>query len=205
MQNPINQYLENPFIWDDVDVSDIIPPRSISFTDEDVAKINKIGLEFGLGEAVQKRTEPKQPKKLSKGQIWTVKDTYTDALGNTLRCYPFIVMIVNGPWNHFGAKMIRVVTITEFIEMRCEDDLIVTDQSILGFPFMIQMWNEHIMSAEILETYCHKYDYKNHKQPSYRKMKDYMYYSYEDIKEFRHLTMRNSSYLTNSAWSHIPQ
>lgn len=202
MQNPILEYLENPYMYDDVDVSDTIPPRSISFTDEDVARINRIGLATPVKEYV----EPKQPKRLRNGQVWTVKNSYIDGYGDEVKTpFLFIVMIMGSPFLYRGVKFLNVVTITPHVEMSMDDDIVVLDKSLVGFEFMIETWNQQSLRADVLDKYQFTYNLDKHFQhPQYTHELTFLYPKNDKIK-FRSLEIRNAGYLTHSAWSHIPQ
>lgn len=201
MKNPILEYLENPYM-EDVDVSDIVPPGSISFTDEDVAKINRIGLSIPVKEYV----EPKQPKRLRNGQVWTVKKSYIDGYGDEIKTpFLFIVMIMGSPFVYRGVKFLNVVTITPHVEMSMDDDIVVLDKSLMGFEFMIETWNQQSLRADVLDKYQFTYNLDKHNPPPGVTSELSFLYPNSDKIEFRSLEIRNAGYLTHSAWSHIPE
>lgn len=201
MKNPILEYLENPYM-EDVDVSDTITPGSISFTDEDVAKINRIGSYIPVKEYV----EPKQPKRLRNGQVWTVKKSYINGYGDEIKTpFLFIVMIMGSPFVYRGVKFLNVVTITPHVEMSMDDDIVVLDKSLMGFEFMIETWNQQSLRADVLDKYQFTYNLDKHNPPAGITSELSFLYPNSDKIEFRSLEIRNAGYLTHSAWSHIPE
>lgn len=52
---------------------------------------------------------------------------------------------------------VRVCPISPFVEMASENDQICEEESITGFPFFIERWNEQPILTEILDKYVGDY------------------------------------------------
>lgn len=102
-----------------------------------------------------------QPK-IQRNQIWTVKNDYDDFQGITQKAsHPFVVLINNEPDDFEGESLVRVSEISPFIEMATVNDEVCDDPSIIGFPFIIESWNDQPILAELLDEYIGDYEVKS--------------------------------------------
>jgi hypothetical protein len=99
--------------------------------------------------------------RVQRGQIWTVKNEYDDFQGITQKTsHPFIVLVNNDPDDIEGEGFVRVLVVSPFIEMANNIDEVCNDASIIGFPFLIETWNDQPLLTEILDEYIGYYEIK---------------------------------------------
>lgn len=128
-----------------------------------------------------------------KGQIWTVKNKYLDYQGNLqVTQHPPMVLICSKAEDLEGEQVLRVHPISPFLEMAGNDDLICERQDIVGFPFLVETWNEQPVMAEILDHYIGDCDSDNLKELGSIDA------SKEDIADFRRIEIDNAKYLNHS-------
>lgn len=128
-----------------------------------------------------------------KGQIWTVKKEYIDYQGNMqITQHPPMVLICSQPEVMQGEQVLRVQPISPFIEMAGKDDLICERQNIVGFPFLVETWNEQPLMAEILEHYIGNCDVDDFIELGTQDS------SNEDIENFRRIEIDNAKFLNHS-------
>ena len=128
-----------------------------------------------------------------KGQIWTVKKEYIDYQGNVqVTQHPPMVLICSQTEDVRGEQILRVQPISPFIEMAGKDDLICERQNIVGFPFLVETWNEQPIMAEILEHYIGSCDFKDFNELSSQDS------SIDDIESFRRIEIDNAKFLNHS-------
>jgi len=97
--------------------------------------------------------------KIQKNQIWSVKEKYIDFMGITQKSkHPFLVLIVDDPNDIEGEDFVRVIDISPFTEFASTDDYVCNDSSLIGFPFLIETWNEQPILVEILNSYLGYFD-----------------------------------------------
>ncbi|MBW7839899.1 MAG: hypothetical protein H3C36_09755 [Chitinophagaceae bacterium] len=97
--------------------------------------------------------------RVQRGQIWTVKNEYDDFQGITQNTsHPFIVLVNNDPDDIEGEGFVRVLVVSPFIEMANNNDEVCNDASIIGFPFLIETWNDQPLLTEILDEYIGYYE-----------------------------------------------
>ena len=100
----------------------------------------------------------KMIRKLAKYQIWSVKNDYYDFLGNKLEAdHPFIVIINRDPAEIEEESFVRVFVISPFIDYASKNESMCNDASIIGFPFLIETWNDQPILSEILDEYLGDY------------------------------------------------
>ena len=78
--------------------------------------------------------------------------------------------------------------------MASTSDQVCADVSVVGFPFMIETWNEQPILIEILDSYIGEYYTEN--IPSDQELTD-------DIKKFREIEISNARFLNHSILSYI--
>lgn len=127
--------------------------------EKDIEKLNSLFLNRSLEFHQSKQLKIKPH--IQKGQIWTIKNEYTDFLGfkqNT--SHPFIV-IVNSEIDFIEKeRYVRVFIISPFIEMGSNSDEMCIDPTIIGFPFLIETWNDQPILTDIFNEYLGYYDMK---------------------------------------------
>ena len=134
--------------------------NKIDINEKDIEKLSTLFLNRSL--EFQQSKQLKIKPTIQKGQIWTVKNEYNDFLGfkqNT--SHPFIV-IVNSEIDFIEEECyVRVFIISPFIEMRSISDEMCSDPSIIGFPFIIETWNDQPILTDIFNEYLGYYDLKS--------------------------------------------
>jgi hypothetical protein len=97
--------------------------------------------------------------KIQKNQIWSVKEKYIDFMGITQKSkHPFLVLIVDDLNDIEEEDFVRVNVLSPFTEFASSDDFICNDYSVIGFPFLIETWNEQPILVEILNNYLGYFD-----------------------------------------------
>ena len=172
-------FLKNP-----PDFRNDIP--EIDVCEEDIAKANSIFSSDNLTRATLKILP-----KFAEFQIWTVKSKYVDFCGELqISSHKQMVIIVSEPEAlDEDTYFARVCPISPFIEMAASDDLICDDFSVVGFPFLIESWNEQPLLLEILESFVGTYYFNLQESQS-------------DInpeqRTFREIEISNSRFLNRS-------
>jgi hypothetical protein len=101
--------------------------------------------------------------KIQQNQIWSVKNEYIDFLGNTqTTAHPFLVLILTAIDDFADEEFVRVAVVSPFVEMATSNDEVCKDSSIIGFPFLIEAWNEQPVLTEILDEYFGYYEVNQH-------------------------------------------
>jgi hypothetical protein len=96
---------------------------------------------------------------IGKNQIWTVKNEYTDFEGVVqYTSHPFLVLINNELDEIEGEPFVRVYVISPFVELASSSDEVCQNPSIIGFPFLIESWNDQPILTEILNEYIGYYE-----------------------------------------------
>ena len=134
--------------------------NKIDINEKDIEKLSTLFLNRSL--EFQQSKQLKIKPTIQKGQIWTIKNEYTDFLGfkqNT--SHPFIV-IVNSEIDFIeNEHYVRVLILSPFVEMASVSDEICIDPSIIGFPFFIETWNDQPILTNIFNEYIGNYDLKS--------------------------------------------
>lgn len=207
--NSIIQYLTDPWI----NPNENIPP--IKFNEDMCKRTQALVKELFGGDEPKQEICPIKGKKLKtirKGQVWTVKQRYTDVLGNELESpYPMFVLIQSKPHKLFDTKFVRAYYISSFIEMssgQYDHDAIVTNESILGYPFLVELFNEFPMHVDLLDLCFGTIDINEYKtlpsEEEQEKIFGEAFPRYPDsvLDEFKCVELRNSTFLSNSAMAY---
>jgi len=149
---------------------------------------------FDTSESSDKRIlRLKSKPKIKKGQIWLCKQEYYDALGNQIiGNTPYLVLVISITENIANESFVRIRPISPFTEFQAADDIIISDNSITGFEFIIETWNEQPILTELLNEYVGELD------------NDEAMVHETDVnlsnnqKEFRKAEIRNTEYLRQS-------
>jgi hypothetical protein len=129
--------------------------------------------------------------KIRQNQIWSVKSEYVDFLGNTQKTiHPFLVSIATDIDEIEDEEFVRIFVVTPFVEMADKQDVVCKDASIIGFPFLVETWNEQPVLTEILDLYLGYYETVNY------------FVEQENLtpiqKEFREVEISKAKYLNHS-------
>jgi hypothetical protein len=146
--NTIIQFLKD----ENISTSNV---EQIDVSTGEVEKINQLFAKQSL----VKPNHFQMTTKVKQNQIWSVKSEYLDFLGNTQKtAHPFLVLITSDIDTMEDEEFVRVFVITPFVEMATEHDIICKDASIIGFPFLVETWNEQPILTEILDSYLGYYE-----------------------------------------------
>jgi hypothetical protein len=134
--------------------------EKIDATPKDIENLNRLFL--NRSKTSQQTRHLKIKPRIQKGQIWTIKNEYDDFQGISQKAsHPFIVFINNEPDEIEGECFVRVLIISPFIEMAYIADEVCDDPSIIGFPFLVETWNDQPVLVELLEEYVGYYELKS--------------------------------------------
>ena len=147
---------------------------------------------------VKKKFQLKSRPKTKKGQIWLCKQQYYDAFGNKIiGNSPYLVFVVSDVDKFANENFIRIQPISPFTEFTANDELLIKDDSVIGFDFIIETWNEQPILTELLDEFVGNLDIETLKI-------DETELSLSEIqKEFRKAEIRNTAYLSQSIKSLI--
>jgi uncharacterized protein YktA (UPF0223 family) len=135
----------------------------------------------------------KRTPNIKKGQIWLCKQTYFDKLGNEITGKnPYLVLVVNDIDKIANEDFIRVQPISPFTEFLASDEILIEDNSVVGFDFIIETWNEQPILTELLDEFVGRLDIKN------LKIDESGLSLSKSQKEFRKAEIRNTAYLRQS-------
>ena len=129
--------------------------------------------------------------KIKQDQIWSVKNEYLDYEGNFQVSAHSILVLINTDPEPLDSdnEFVRVCPISPFLEMATNSDQICDDPSIIGFPFLVETWNEQPILVDILDKYVGDY---------YSDLIDRNEIVSQDQREFREIEISNARYLNQS-------
>ncbi len=143
---------------------------------------------------VQLNTKPK----IKKGQIWLCRTNYYDALGNEIiGNTPYLVLIVSDTHKFVNNSFIRIQPISPFTEFTANDELLIEDDSIVGFNFIVETWNEQPIMTELLDEFIGNLEVDK------VNINEEVLTLSENQKKFRKVEIRNTAYLRQSISSMI--
>lgn len=164
--------------------------REISVSTQELKKINSLFENKNIKE--NKSKQLRLIPRIQKNQIWSVKCEYDDFMGLKQKTiHPFIIIIKSEPQEIEDEDFIRVNVISPFIEFASSGDLICNDFSIIGFPFLIEAWNDQPMLSEILDEYLGYFDLVDNNVNENSKLNKYQL-------EFRDIEVTRAKFLNNS-------
>lgn len=132
------------------------------------------------------------------GQLWIIKSSYEDFFTNRVESdMPFIVLIVEANENLENELFSRVQPVSPFIEFLAGDDYVVSDPSLIGFPFLIETWNEQPVLNEILDYSLGSFDIDQY--ISFKGDVDLT----EQKTAFRKVEVDNAAFLRHSILSYL--
>ena len=155
-------------------------------------KISSIKIEEN--KIVQLKSQPQ----IEKSQIWLCKQEYSDAFGDQIiGKAPYLVYIVSDVNSFGGSSVVRVQPITPFVDSPVEDEVLIKDDSIVGFEFLIETWNEQPILTDLLDEFVGNLEVKPINEDNFELKLT------KSQKEFRKAEIRNTAYLRQSVISHI--
>ena len=183
--NPIIHFLKNKITEETANVE-------FRINEKEYENLNDLFREYRDEFSIQ--DQHKINPKIRKNQIWTIKEKYKDPLGEEINLpHKFLVLIKSEILDSVGEYFVRVQKISPFIEMATNSDLIVWDKSILGFPFLIERWNEQPILTILLDEFLAEISIEEDIHKINRK-EEYT----SDILSFREIELMNSRYLNHS-------
>lgn len=131
-----------------------------------------------------------------KNQIWSVKNHYIDFEGVLQHSkHDMLVLLISNPEElDSDTTYVRVCPLSPFVEQASHLDQVCDDSSIVGFPFIVETWNEQPILTEILDNYVGVY-HLEHECANEVLTKEQ--------SEFREIEISNSRYLNHSISSYI--
>ena len=140
----------------------------------------------------------KSRPKTKKGQIWLCKQQYYDAFGNEIiGNSPYLVFIVSDVDKFAIENFIRIQPISPFTEFTANDEILIKDDSVVGFNFIIETWNEQPILTDLLDEFVGSLDIEA------LKIDETELNLSRTQKEFRKTEIRNTAYLRQSIKSLI--
>lgn len=145
--NVINKFLSGC-------VDDATSDVNISVNENDAQLINNMFASFNIS-----RPSLRILPKYRRNQIWTVRNQYIDFEGEIQKSkHKTMVLLISEPEDlSEDVSFVRVCPLSPFIDMASLNDVLCNDASLVGFPFIIETWNEQPMLTEILEKYVGDY------------------------------------------------
>lgn len=148
---------------------------------------------------------------IQKNQIWTVKSEYDDFQGISQKTsHPFIVLINSEQEEIEDENYTRVFIVSPFIELATQSDEVCNDPSIIGFPILIETWNDQPILTELLNEYVGYYESKSISktevfelatEPNSEYSKSNIEILSEEQKEFRNIEISRAKYINHSVLS----
>ncbi|WP_298286833.1 hypothetical protein [uncultured Lutibacter sp.] len=135
----------------------------------------------------------KNRPKTKKGQIWLCKQQYYDAFGNEIiGNAPYLVYVASNIEKFANENFIRIQPISPFTEFLAIDEILIKDNSVVGFDFIIETWNEQPILNELLDEFVGNINIETLKiDETELNLSKYQ-------KEFRKAEIRNTAYLRQS-------
>ena len=163
-------------------------PSEITVNTQDLEKINRL---FGSDSLISAGKHLKLTPRIAKSQIWSIKQEYIDFMGEHLKCEHPILVRINREYDEIDEEtFVRVHILSPFLDYATQNDIICQDSSIIGFPFLIEFWNDQPLLAELLEEYIGYYDNES------KYIEDKILSTAQ--KEFREIEISRARYLNNS-------
>lgn len=134
--------------------------EKVEATNQDIENLRNLFI--SRSKSVNQTRHLKIQPRIQRNQIWTVKNEYDDFQGISQKAlHPFLVLINNEPDDIEDEYFTRVLIVSPFIEMATVSDEVCDDPSIIGFPFLIETWNDQPILAELLDEYIGYYEVKS--------------------------------------------
>jgi tetratricopeptide (TPR) repeat protein len=128
-------------------------------------------------------------------EIWRCKSAYTDESGQKMETADtFLVCIVTEPAEIQGKTFVRIQPLSQEIAYRTQEDVLISDTSVTGFPFIIETWNEQPVLTSVLD------DKIGELPELFRELPEQNDYTDEQL-EFRKKEVRRTAFLRQSVLS----
>jgi hypothetical protein len=147
IMDTINEFLKTPFF----EKSDT---ENLNIDTGRVQKLNRLFAGYDYKPATMHLLP-----RVKRNQIWSIKNEYMDFEGHLQKAiHPFMVLVSSDPeLLDNETEFVRVFPISPFVEKASSNDIICSDTSIVGFPFLIESWNGQPVLTEILDKYVTNY------------------------------------------------
>lgn len=177
--NIINNFLRFPLSHENED-------SDIQFEKNNLRRLNSL---FEGNEYSRKFMRAYPKAKVN--QIWSVKQEYLDYSGELQKTNHLMMVILTSNSENLDeeTQFVRGCPISPFIQMATEKDQKCEDESVVGFPFLIEVWNEQPMLLDILDKYVGDY---------YTDLKDDVVSLNAVQNSFREIEISNARYLNHS-------
>jgi len=87
-------------------------------------------------------------------QIWLSKKIYSDKLDKEITgLNEYYLLVVSEPLSLDDSNFVRVQPISDQIEYKADDDIHISNTKFIGFPFIIETWNEQPVLIDLLDKY----------------------------------------------------
>ena len=131
------------------------------------------------------------------GQIWLCRQEFVDRNGLTIKGdIPYYVFLTDNRGNLSDLNFIRVQPLSMFTEFKAADDIVVEDESITGFNFLIESWNEQPIDVDLLQDYIGSIDIPQSNE-------DQEVTLTQNQRDFRKVEIGNTAYLRQSVVSYL--
>ncbi len=185
--------------------------EKVDYTDTDSENLKSLFI--NNSKSVTQAKHLKIHPHIQKNQIWTVKTEYDDFQGISQKTsHPFLVLINSEQEEIEDENFTRVFIVSPFIELATQSDEVCNDPSIIGFPFLIETWNDQPILTELLNEYVGYYEsrsnsfsktevYELANEPYSEYSKSNIEILSEDQKEFRNVEISRAKYINHSVLS----
>lgn len=128
-------------------------------------------------------------------EIWRCKSVYDDESGQRMESEEtFLVYVVTEPSELNGKTFVRIQPLSKEVSYRTREDVLISDASVTGFPFIIETWNEQPVLTSVLEE---KIGELTQFVPEVSEEEDFT----EEQLEFRKKEVRRTAFLRQSVLS----
>jgi len=191
--NEILKYLKTPISPDDIE--------SLESSDIPIVEAGYRDLSDQNPSILPKYRELNQsnikPINISNGQIWMLNRNYIDSEGSEIEGpIPYYALVITNPQKIGEMEFVRVQTISSFTNFAAIGDILIDDDSIIGFKCFIETWNEQPIDVKLLEEFIDSIDVDNYQRISHTEIKSFH-------REFREQEIRNTGYLRHSVTSYL--
>lgn len=183
--NIINEFLKRPVIQE---------PHLTTIDKQELGELNTLFQQNVGASPSFLRIFPE----VKQNQIWTIKKDYLDYEGKHKKLnHPMMVLLTCDCENlDSEAQFVRGCPISPFIELAADDDQICNDPSIVGFPFIVEVWNEQPMLIDILDKYVEEY---------YADVRDTECALNKEQQTFREIEISNARYLNQTVIAYLQE
>lgn len=183
--NTINDFLEKPITQES---------QMIKLDMDGLGQLNTLFLNGNVSMPSFMGVSPK----IKKNQIWSVKFEYLDYEGEQKKSkHPIMVLLTSDCEDLDNeTQFVRGCPISPFTEMAADNEQKCDDPSIVGFPFIVETWNEQPMLTDILEKYVADF---------YADVREIPCNLNQEQQRFREIEISNALFLNNSVSAYIKE